>query len=168
MSLINTLTHGLIYRDGEYPKGRSWGGGWDKRAEGTYWISSGLLDLQVYIKYLPVWLLSLASARWAQKIIGNAFGYGSCCSCGMPWKYVKGKTISFSESEGMFPLCETCFDRLTPEEIDPYIEQLVQKWLDDNVKYKFKWSIKQSPQEVIDAAKAEVRRMKQKEEYHDL
>lgn len=142
MSIINTLTSGLIYRDGESHGYRT--GPWQKH--GNYWINIKLVRFPTYITHGPECLLAALGCKWAKIAIGRALGYSGCYHCGMTWNYVEGKTIYYSEGSGMFPLCEECFDRLSPEEIDPYIEKLAMSW--------------QNPQKVIEPAKAEVRRMK--------
>jgi hypothetical protein len=150
MSIINRLTSGLIYKDGESPGYRT--GMWQKH--GNYWIHTKIVHLPTYIKHGLEYLLAILGCRWARIAIGKALGYGGCYRCGMTWNYVKGKTIYYTEGSGMFPLCAECFDKLPPEEIDPYIEKLVMSWLDSE------WHHKQNPQELIESAKAEVREMK--------
>jgi len=156
MSLVNTLTGGLLCKEGERP-GKLCGSAWKY---GHYWISRRIILLPTYIRLAPMYLLSTLGYRWPKIVIGRALGYSGCSHCSMTWNYVKGKSIQFSANEGMFPLCEECFDKLPPEEIDPYIESLVQKTLEIQAKYGLQWDKKQSPQEVSESAKAEVRRMK--------
>lgn len=160
MSLVKTLTRGLIYKDGEGPVfNRFSGGGWNKY--GDRWIAINLICFRrVYLPYFPIWLLSLARVKWARIFIGNKLGYSSCFHCHMPWKYVKGKTINFSDNRGMFPLCVQCFDALPPGKIDPYIDQLVDDWASGCVKYDIPWQHPQTPDEVKEAAKLTVRKMK--------
>lgn len=156
MSLIRTLTWGYIYRNGESPRfGLS--GGWWKY--GNYWIPIILAQLPTYLRLLPIWIMSLFRVKFAQKIMGRALGFSCCAHCGMPWKYVEGKPIPFSDSSGMFPLCEQCFDELSPQRIDMYIDQLINTWLDDHRRLRLEWQMLQ-PADLAEAAKAEVRRMK--------
>lgn len=157
MSIINRLTSGLIYKDGESPGYRT--GMWQK--QGNYWIHTKIARLPTYIKHGPEYLLAVLGCKRAKIAIGRALGFGGCYHCGMTWNHVEGKTIYYSEGGGMFPLCEECFDKLSPEEIDPYIEQVVMSWLKSNAEYGLKWGYKQSSQEIIESAKAEVRRMKE-------
>jgi len=152
MSIINTLTSGLIYKDGETTPGRVCGT-WQQH--GNYWVHMKIVRLPTYIKRAPVYLLAALGYKRAKTVMGKALGYGGCYHCGMTWNYAKGKSIRYSVRDGMFPLCEECFDRLSSEEIDPYIEKLVMVWLGSN-----EWGNKQSPQKVIESAKAEIRRMK--------
>lgn len=160
MSLINTLTRGLIYKDGEEPVG-NWKGGWQKDKDSVYWVSSGLLSLlHVYLPLFPIWVVSLLKVQRAQKFIGRRLGFGSCAHCGMPWKYGRGKVISFSEDGGMFPVCAKCFDLLSTAQLDIYIEALVRGWQVSDVRYGRKWERAQTPEQVIVAAQAEMRRMK--------
>ncbi|GAI30731.1 unnamed protein product, partial [marine sediment metagenome] len=111
MSLINTLTLGLIRKDGEWPSkvcGSSW-------KYGDYWISTRIILLPTYIKLSPLYLISLFGFKGVKIIIGKALGYLGCSHCHMTWNYVEGKSIKYSEHSGMFPLCEECFDKLTSE-----------------------------------------------------
>ena len=101
-------------------------------------------------------LIERARTDW-----GRAIGYGWCYHCSRTWNYIKDKTISYSVSEGMFPLCEDCFDKLSPTEINPYIEQLVAEWVRQSGKYQLGWSNTQSPEQIIELAKAEVLKMKE-------
>lgn len=159
MSLVNLLTIGLVHKDGEEALVSSWGM-YSKSKDSQYWVSDALRDfVSVYLPLFPIWLLSLCRLRCAMKLIGQALGYSCCSNCGMPWKYVQWKNIHFSPSEGMFPLCEKCFNSLGPEEIDRHIEKLVLRWWDDSIKYGYDWG-KEPPQKIIESAKAEVRRIK--------
>lgn len=161
MSLINSLTRGLIYEDGESQPYRKGGCSYSKKKDSKYWVSDRLRNLiEVFIPLFPVWVLSRFQVTWAMKKIGKALGFGSCSSCGMPWRYVRWATINYSEKSGMFPICVTCFRLLTPAQIDFHIEELVNSWLSDNKKYGLEWGKKQAPEELIAAAKAEMRRMK--------
>lgn len=98
--------------------------------------------------------MSVSLLRRLRTFVGKVQGYYSCHHCGATWNCVKRKTVMYSVGSGMFPLCVECFDKLSSEEIDPYIEQLVLQWVEQG------WSESQSPEEVIRAAKVEVRRMK--------
>ena len=162
MSLINSLTRGLIYKDGEsqpHRKGRS--SYYSKNEGSKYWVDDRLRNLiKVFIPLFPVWVLSRFQVTWAMKKIGKALGSGSCSCCGMPWRYVRGATINYSETSGMFPICVSCFRLLTPDQIDFHIEKLVSSWRFDNKEYGFERAKEQTPEEVIVAAKAEMRRMK--------
>lgn len=158
MSLVKTVTGGLIHKEGEFGGGWLPCHGWWKH--GDYWFSCWLMTLPKYLKYLPIWILSLLGFRWAMIVFGTILGYSHCYHCLMPWKYVEHRSINFSKSQGMFPLCVHCFDKLEPDQINPYIEKLVMKWQEINIEYNLKWDNQQTPVEVIVAAKAEVRRMK--------
>lgn len=160
MSLLNKMTRGLIYKDGETSIS-SRGGSWSKSPKGKLWISSRLSNLRVFITFFPIWVLSCYKVTWAMKLIGKALGFSSCASCGIPWRYVRGQNIYYSENRGMFPVCIHCFQSLTPEQIDIHIEALVNSWADINRKYGFEGDKEQTPEEVIAAAEAEMRRMKQ-------
>lgn len=65
----------------------------------------------------------LAPARQA-----FAPGYSYCLHCGTPWKWVEGKIIMYSESCGCFPICEECWDTLTPVDRLPYYLEHIRKY----------------------------------------
>lgn len=157
MSLVNTLTRGLIYPDGEHSVSNIVGG-WHKY--GNYWISVRLTNLRVYLSHLPAYICSRLGFIWAKKLIGSALGYSHCYHCEMPWCYVEHESIKFSEDSGMFPLCKTCFSILEPGQIGVYILELVSEWIQINERYSLPWDKAQTPEEVVEAANAEVRRMK--------
>ena len=55
-------------------------------------------------------------------------GWGRCGDCGMLWTAVTGHNTSFTESRGMFPLCERCWEALTPEERLPHYRKAWETW----------------------------------------
>lgn len=91
--------------------------------------------------------------------IGKYQGYSSCSHCGRTWNVVKPRSIKYSKTGGMFPVCKKCFDKLPPERIDGYIDQLVLLWISQYDQSGYKWD-KESPEEITRNAKAEMRRMK--------
>lgn len=54
--------------------------------------------------------------------------YGTCYRCHRPWKFVKAHTTQFIESEGCFPLCQTCWSELVPATRWPYYQALIAAW----------------------------------------
>jgi len=56
-------------------------------------------------------------------------GRGTCSRCGRPWGAVEGHATWYTEGHGCFPLCEECWEELTPEQRLPYYRQ----WIDDSV-----------------------------------
>lgn len=56
-------------------------------------------------------------------------GWGCCHCCGMPWRFTEGHATNYSENSGCFPLCESCWKRLTPEERLPYYRKLLDIWI---------------------------------------
>jgi len=147
-SIINRLTRGLIYKEGELSLART--GTWFKR--GKYWISYKILTFLTLLRILPIYLLSQLKVKWAIRSVGRALGYGACLRCKMPWNHVKPKTIMYRPDSGMFPLCVDCFDSLSIEEIDLYIERLVSEWPECD----------SERQEIAELAKAEAGRMKER------
>lgn len=163
MSLINRLTRGMIHKDGEFSIIHRTGI-WEKH--GQHWFNQKLIRLlDVYIPFLPIWLLTRFDVKWAKKLLGRLLGFSKCSGCGMTWNYATEKHISYSEHSGMFPICTECFDRMEPDEIDEHIRNLVLEWIEDCHSMRLPWSQShdKTPTEIIMAAQAEMRRMKGEE-----
>jgi len=59
-------------------------------------------------------------------------GLGYCYRCRRPWKThgigVVEHATNYTETSGMFPLCEGCWSKLSPEERLPYYRKLWDSW----------------------------------------
>ena len=55
-------------------------------------------------------------------------GYSTCKRCKMPWAFTQGHCTKWNDRSGMFPLCEHCWERLSPSERLPYYKMLWQEW----------------------------------------
>jgi len=53
--------------------------------------------------------------------------YGHCLCCGGSWA-VKRPHWTFYSDAGMGPVCEECYDELSPEERLPYYVKLWESW----------------------------------------
>ena len=62
--------------------------------------------------------------------------FGCCYSCGRPWKFAKGHATPYSPSVSCFPLCEKCWERLTPQKRLPFYRELWESWNDPDVKWE--------------------------------
>ena len=56
-------------------------------------------------------------------------GLGWCLKCGTPWRFVHHHSTSYSQSSGCFPLCEKCWEELTPAERLPFYRQMWNQWV---------------------------------------
>lgn len=59
--------------------------------------------------------------------------YGNCYRCQLTWATVKGHMTQFVGDEltggtSLFPLCEDCWQELTPQERLPFYRQLWLSW----------------------------------------
>lgn len=81
-----------------------------------------LLDLVACVASLASWFLLAPIARLFSP------GYSHCRHCGFPWNCVNHHVTTYTEGRGMFPLCETCWSKLTVEERIPYYVQLWEEW----------------------------------------
>lgn len=55
-------------------------------------------------------------------------GFSSCFRCWRVWKIAKPHSTMYTDSFGCFPLCEECWQVLTPEQRLPYYRALYDKW----------------------------------------
>lgn len=55
--------------------------------------------------------------------------HSRCGLCARPWCRVQGHETSTGDGRGVFPLCEECWEKLTPAERMPFYEQLVESWV---------------------------------------
>lgn len=55
-------------------------------------------------------------------------GYSGCYACGATWDWAEPHVTNFSERDGCFPLCEPCWQALTPWQRLPYYAQLNARW----------------------------------------
>jgi hypothetical protein len=58
----------------------------------------------------------------------SAPGYSECGRCRTAWAFVDGHLTQYSDGSGCFPLCEGCWEDLTPEERLPFYRTLHQQW----------------------------------------
>lgn len=69
-------------------------------------------------------------SRQARNRLGQVKGYGGCFSCGDTWDWAEVHSTSYGdEGRACFPLCETCWQKLTPETRLPYYSMLVGRWI---------------------------------------
>jgi hypothetical protein len=56
--------------------------------------------------------------------------YSYCKRCGMSWglSWVKPHSTDYRKGYGCFPLCEWCWERLTPGQRLPYYNMLIDIW----------------------------------------
>jgi hypothetical protein len=55
--------------------------------------------------------------------------YGFCKKCKTPWRFVREHTTSYgTRGRGCFPLCQKCWDELTPQTRLPFYRALVMSW----------------------------------------
>lgn len=73
-------------------------------------------------------LTAIIIAMFILNAVENS-GYGSCGRCRLTWNRVEPHTTMYSEDRGCFPLCESCWSSLSPDERLPYYRELVWiKW----------------------------------------
>ena len=57
-----------------------------------------------------------------------SFGYGRCGRCDRPWNIAEHHSTMITENWGVFPLCEPCWEELTPKTRLPYYKELFYRW----------------------------------------
>jgi hypothetical protein len=56
-------------------------------------------------------------------------GYGWCLRCLTPWVFVSYHATDFGhQGKGCLPLCQKCWDELTPEQRLPFYQELIELW----------------------------------------
>lgn len=65
-------------------------------------------------------------------------GYSACGRCWRTWNICTEHSTQYTMQEdgaswGCFPLCEECWQGLTPESRLPYYRQLIEEWDDQGV-----------------------------------
>ena len=54
--------------------------------------------------------------RWRRNLKGHAECYGGCRRCGDRWNWKESHTIQINPTDGMFPVCEECWNQIRTEE----------------------------------------------------
>lgn len=80
----------------------------------------------------------IAVAVWAGILRFIAPGYGYCGCCGKPWKFTAWHSTEFTDGRGLFPLCKSCWGKMTPEQRLPYYRDLWEEWGADEEHAKWK------------------------------
>ena len=66
--------------------------------------------------------------RSIKNAVGHSKGYSGCLCCGDKWNWKPKHIIPYGNAAGMFPLCDECYDRLSPEERYHYCQELWRDW----------------------------------------
>lgn len=67
-------------------------------------------------------------ARDVNNVAGAMAGYGCCYKCRDTWNWKPSHSTRYSESASCFPLCEECWDALTPTERYSFYMEMVRDW----------------------------------------
>lgn len=75
--------------------------------------------------------LNLAFRRYTAKLHNPHHpGISGCYRCYRNWMICQGHDTQFNARSAMFPLCEECWQELTPQTRLPYYRQLWDDWND--------------------------------------
>ncbi len=67
--------------------------------------------------------------RKYNNIVGNTGGYSGCAHCGDTWNWKKIHSIPYNDrGSGMFPVCDECYKKLSPQERYDYCRALWRSW----------------------------------------
>ena len=77
-------------------------------------------------------------------------GYGHCECCGMPWNHCKEHTVWISEHDGVFAVCEKCWNECTTDEILEAHRKLWKQWEDEHCLPAINFSLDKMLNKVID------------------
>lgn len=69
-------------------------------------------------KVLPLGLSFQARRELAGRLLPSHFSH--CSRCRLPWNVVEGHVIAYSRNSGCFPICNECWDDLTPVDRVPF------------------------------------------------
>lgn len=67
---------------------------------------------------VPLGLSFQARRELAARLLPSHFS--GCGRCKLPWNVVEGHSIAYSRTSGCFPICNECWDDLTPVDRVPF------------------------------------------------
>lgn len=122
-----------------------------------------MLKVALFLFFVVVFALAVRmrlacyGVPWAQRALKPAWGV--CEACRRPWGSknggrwidrlgVEGHVTKYSETEGIFPLCEKCWAERTPKERWPYYEALLDRWGHVNPKEGKKEAVRRAVMEL--------------------
>ena len=77
---------------------------------------------------------------WFKNLIGRHQGFSSCHHCHNTWNWKHRHVIPYREDgiAGMFPVCDECYEILSPQERYDYCVELYNSWgrPDDKVNFE--------------------------------
>lgn len=63
-------------------------------------------------------------------------GFGGCYRCNRNWSICSHHTTKYNETSGCFPLCEECWEELSPRRRLGYYHKLWMRWKYDGQTYE--------------------------------
>jgi len=54
--------------------------------------------------------------------------YGCCGRCGRTWNICRSHITQIDKTTGIFPLCQSCWETLTPKQRAPYYFEVFFRW----------------------------------------
>lgn len=67
--------------------------------------------------------------RFIRNMKGNLVGYSGCSHCGDRWNWKEEHIIPYDDrGSGMFPFCEECYQKLSPQKRYDYCMELWDRW----------------------------------------
>lgn len=66
--------------------------------------------------------------RFIRNMVGWLKGCNGCSHCGGKWNWKQEHIIYYTKTNGMFPLCEECYEKLSPQERYDYCIEVWNSW----------------------------------------
>jgi len=95
---------------------------------------SSWLQYSLCNKHLPksprvfIWMHNLRVGRAVASFLGLGIGLGGCYKCGTPWDCIRSHSTRYNPGSACFPLCEPCWQELTPTDRLPFYLKLLSHW----------------------------------------
>lgn len=89
-------------------------------------------------------------------------GFSGCGICGDKWNWKQPHTITYAEGQGVFPVCEECWQTKSDEEIMRATKDLMVQWLVQSPAHFYKFT-EEKVRKVLPAVEKALQERKGKE-----
>ena len=148
MSLVSKITRGHITKEGDK---LLYGFQYNRILNSKYWETEKAKEFIECLLVFPVLFLAKYSKN-ARNFIGKRMGFSGCANCGDTWNWKTRHDTNYREGSSMFPLCEECYQILSPEKRFYYHKKLLDEWilagLENDLKENYEKILKKIAEEV--------------------
>ncbi len=113
--------------------------GWVTRLNSGWWLFLGIVWIDQAIKMKAIRNQKFLNKLLHEEPVDFNQYFSNCHRCYRKWNIVIGHTTKFTDTDGCFPLCESCWTVLTPYERLPYYKQLYLDWERGDPNLDHKW-----------------------------